>query len=178
MLSNTTKNPGLLKGPLIAIDESPVKIGTMKTLGIAHIAFGVRDMDRSLSFYRDLLGFKVVRDEEQEAEGTVLPALYKHMHAKRRVTTLYWKVGVGERFLVLSEQKDGNVTGKPIKLDEIGIHHVSFWVEDLNAVYEELEAKGVTFLVTPTKVDTTDGTFYTAFVSDPDGILIQLDELL
>ena len=150
----------------------------MKTRGIAHIAFGVRDMDKSLVFYRDLLGFKVVRDEEQQAEGTVLPALYRHIHEKRRVTTLYWKAGEGESFLVLSEQKDGKVTGAPIKLDEIGIHHVSFWVKDLNQLYGELKARGVPFLVTPTEVVTPDGTFYTAFLSDPDGILIQLDQLL
>ena len=135
-------------------------------------------MDKSLVFYRDLLGFKVVRDEEQQAEGTVLPALYRHIHKKRRVTTLYWEVGEGESFLVLSEQKDGKVTGAPIKLDEIGIHHVSFWVKDLNQLYGELKARGVPFLVTPTEVVTPDGTFYTSFLSDPDGILIQLDQLL
>ena len=35
----------------------------MKTHGVSHIAIGVRDMERSLAFYRDTLGFEVVRDE-------------------------------------------------------------------------------------------------------------------
>ena len=31
--------------------------------GISHIAIGVRDMEKSLPFYRDVLGLRVVEDE-------------------------------------------------------------------------------------------------------------------
>ena len=75
----------------------------MLTNGVSHIAVGVRDMDASLRFYRDLLGFEVVRDEVQATQGTVLPALYQEPHDQRRVATLYWKKGPHEAFLVLSE---------------------------------------------------------------------------
>ena len=56
----------------------------MVTKGVSHIAIGVRDMDKSLRFYRDLLGFQVVRDEIQKTRGTVLPALYRDPHEERR----------------------------------------------------------------------------------------------
>lgn len=148
----------------------------MITNGVSHIAVGVRDMDKSLAFYRDLLGFEVVRDEIQETKGSVLPALYKDSHEQRRVTSLYWKRGRDEAFLVLSEHSDKPVTGEPIKLDQIGIHHFAFWVEDLPGVYEELKSKGAEFVVAPTKV--ANGTFNSAFLCDPDGILVQLDELV
>lgn len=150
----------------------------MNTKGVSHIALGVRDMERSLAFYRDSLGFEVVRDEVQPTVGTVLPALYKTAHRERRVATLYWQRAKGSAFLVLSEHSDKPVSGEAIKLDEIGIHHVGFWVEDVSAVYQELKAKGVEFVVEPTRVKVEDGTFHSAFLVDPDGILLQLDELV
>ena len=150
----------------------------MVTNGVSHIAVGVRDMDASLGFYRDLLGFEVVRDEVQATQGTVLPALYQEPHDQRRVATLYWKKGPYEAFLVLSEHSDKPASGEPIKLDQIGIHHYAFWVENLPQVYEELKAKGADFVVAPTVTRTTDGNFNSAFLRDPDGILVQLDELV
>ena len=150
----------------------------MLTKGVSHIAVGVRDMDKSLAFYRDLLGFEVVRDEVQSTKGTVLPALYKDPHEQRRVATLYWKRGKDEAFLVLSEHSDKPVSGEPIKLDQIGVHHFAFWVDNLPAVYEELKGKGAEFVVPPSKAKTADGIFHSAFLCDPDGILVQLDELV
>ena len=150
----------------------------MLTNGVSHIAVGVRDMDASLRFYRDLLGFEVVRDEVQATQGTVLPALYQEPHDQRRVATLYWKKGPREAFLVLSEHSDKPVSGEPIKLDQIGIHHYAFWVENLPQVYEELKAKGADFVVPPTVTKTKDGNFNSTFLRDPDGILVQLDELV
>ncbi len=150
----------------------------MVTNGVSHIAVGVRDMDASLRFYRDLLGFEVVRDEVQATQGTVLPALYQEPHDQRRVATLYWKKGPREAFLVLSEHSDKPVSGEPIKLDQIGIHHYAFWVENLPQVYAELKAKGADFVVPPTVTKTKDGNFNSTFLRDPDGILVQLDELV
>ncbi len=148
----------------------------MITNGVSHIALGVRDMEESLGFYRDLLGFHVVSDEVQEVRG-ILPALYKDLHKTRRAVTLRWKKGASEAFLVLSEHTDRAVSGEPIKLDQIGIHHFAFWVEDLPGVHEELLGKGAKFVVPPTKAKTPNGTFNSAFLCDPDGILVQLDEL-
>ncbi len=150
----------------------------MVTNGVSHIAVGVRDMDASLRFYRDLLGFEVARDEVQATQGTVLPALYKEPHDQRRVVTLYWKKGLHEAFLVLSEHSDKPASGEAIKLDQIGIHHFAFWVENLPQVYEELRARGADFVVPPTVAKTQDGNFNSAFLRDPDGILVQLDELV
>ncbi len=35
----------------------------MEATGISHIAVCVRDMDKALAFYRDILGMKISKDE-------------------------------------------------------------------------------------------------------------------
>ncbi len=150
----------------------------MKTKGVSHIALGVRDMEKALRFYRDLLGFRVVRDEIQETQGTVLPALYKDPHERRRVVTLRWKEGKEEAFLVLSEHTDRPVSGEAIKLDQIGIHHFALWVEDVEGTYRDLCARGAEALVPPTVNQLPEGKICSAFFRDPDGIIVQLDEML
>jgi hypothetical protein len=34
-------------------------------------------------------------------------------------------------------------------VDQIGISHIGFWVKGLDAVYEDLKSKGVTFAAPP-----------------------------
>jgi hypothetical protein len=46
-------------------------------------------------------------------------------------------------------------------------------------LYEDLKGKGATFAAPPhVLVKTKEGTIRSAFVQDPDGILIQLDEMV
>ena len=70
-------------------------------------------------------------------------------------------------------------TGTGIKVDQIGISHFGIWVKGLDAICAELKSKGVTFAAPPhIGAKTAAGMFRTAFLQDPDGILIQLDELV
>jgi catechol 2,3-dioxygenase-like lactoylglutathione lyase family enzyme len=50
----------------------------MSALGMSHVAFCVRDLERSLAFYRDALGFRVRNDRVQETTTGGLPHVYKH----------------------------------------------------------------------------------------------------
>src|SRR5580704_1014419 len=64
---------------------------------VSHIAVGVRDMDRSLHFYRDLLGLKVCLDTMENIGG---------------FKTLFANPVEGP--------------GDAIKLDQVGVHHSPF----------------------------------------------------
>ena len=65
--------------------------------------------------------------------------------------------------------------GDPIKLDQIGISHLSFSVPDVKALAEELTSKGVQ-PVGPLEVRTdARGNLGSFYVYDPYGILIQFD---
>jgi len=147
---------------------------------ISHVAIGVRDMERSLRFYRDLLGLEVMSDQTQPIGD--MPALYaKPETGKRRAVNLRYGKSPGRGFLVLSE-RPGGTPGEAIKLDEVGISHFSWWVDDLRAIHEKLKAAGTKILVAPSEVDpagfgeTSQHKYLTCLFEDPDGIILQLDQ--
>ena len=148
--------------------------------GISHVAIGVRDMQRSLKFYRDLLGLEVRYDQMQPIGG--MASLYKNpQKGQRRAVHLHYGKGESRGFLVLTEMP-GGTPGEPIKLDEVGISHFSWWVDDVRAIYEKLKAAGVKVLVPPYETDaggygeTSGRKYLTCLFEDPDGIMLQLDQ--
>jgi catechol 2,3-dioxygenase-like lactoylglutathione lyase family enzyme len=147
---------------------------------VSHVAIGVRDMERSLHFYRDLLGLEVMSDQTQSLGD--MPTLYAKPDAgKRRAVNLRYGTGAGRGFLVLSE-RPGGTPGEAIKLDEVGISHFSWWVDNLRAIHDKLKAAGVKVLVAPSEVDpagfgeTSSHKYLTCLFEDPDGIILQLDQ--
>jgi catechol 2,3-dioxygenase-like lactoylglutathione lyase family enzyme len=68
-----------------------------------------------------------------------------------------------------------NPDGSPIKLDQIGISHLSFTVGDVKALAAELTAKGVQLAGPMDGFTNAQGEVSSIFVYDPDGILVQFD---
>ena len=104
--------------------------------GISHIAIGVRNMDKSLPFYRDVLGLRVVRDEVERMGG-----MSGVTDNRRRAARLVWDNGLWATYVVLS-QSAGTASGTPSKLDQIGIHHFAFWVDQLRDRFERVKGPG------------------------------------
>ena len=69
----------------------------------------------------------------------------------------------------------GQSDGEPIKLEQVGISHLSFSVRDVKALAEELVAKGVQLAGPMDAFANADGGIRTVFAYDPDGILVQFD---
>jgi catechol 2,3-dioxygenase-like lactoylglutathione lyase family enzyme len=159
----------------------------MTPRSMSHVAFCVRDFDRSLHFYRDLLGFQVAQEGTETEASKYQEGIYERENRKFRFVTLrYGKAndspyGMSEDapIVVLIAPIDAPPNGNSIKVDQLGISHVGFWVKGLDAIYEDLKGKGVTFVAPPhVLAKTKAGTIRSAFAQDPDGILIQLDEML
>ncbi|MBV8773297.1 MAG: VOC family protein [Deltaproteobacteria bacterium] len=148
--------------------------------GISHVAIGVRDMERSLKFYRDLLGLEVRYDQMQPIGG-MGNLCSNPQKGQRRAAHLHYGKGEGRGFLVLTEMP-GGTPGEAIKLDQVGISHVSWWVDDIRAIYEKLKAAGAKILVPPYETDaggygeTSGRKYLTCLFEDPDGIMLQLDQ--
>src|SRR5258708_12079058 len=109
-------------------------------------------MDRSLHFYRDLLGLKVCLDT-MESIGGIKSLFTSPQMGKRRAVYLRFEDGPHASFLVLS-QNPGETPGSAIKLDQVGVHHFAFWVDDLRERVATLEAAGVPILVRPPQPET------------------------
>ena len=152
----------------------------MKAKGVSHIAVCVADLERSLHFYRDLLGLTVRMHTTQQMArrpGAESAEMYQRTRESRTVANVYFDdPDTTEPFLVLTSHPGDEVEGEPIKLDQIGISHISFGVEDVRAYAEELVAKGVPLAGTMADFTNDKGEMRTFFVYDPDGILVQFDQ--
>jgi glyoxylase I family protein len=146
----------------------------MEATGISHVAICVRDLDKSLEFYRDILGMKVLADRMQDTTTGGLPHVYKHSRKARRQVRLAYEEGAIPTLTMTShpgEAPDGDL----IKLDQIGISHISFTVKDVKALAAELAAKGVQLAGPLEGFTNSRGEVSSIFVYDPDGILVQFD---
>ena len=152
----------------------------MQAKGVSHIAVCVADLERSLHFYRDLLGLTVRLHTTQNMArrpGAESAEMYQQPRESRTVANVWFDdPDTPQPFLVLTSHPGSQVEGEPIKLDQIGISHISFEVEDVRAYAEELMAKGVTMAGTLADFADDQGVMRTFFVYDPDGILVQFDQ--
>jgi catechol 2,3-dioxygenase-like lactoylglutathione lyase family enzyme len=151
---------------------------------LSHVALGVRDYERSLHFYRDLLGFQIAQEiTDTPAEG----GISERSGRQYRIAVLRYTrensapYGMSEEapVIALVAPQGPPPTGSAIKADQVGISHFGIWVKGLDGICQELKSRGVKFAAEPhTGAKTKQGTLRTAFVEDPDGILIQLDEMV
>jgi catechol 2,3-dioxygenase-like lactoylglutathione lyase family enzyme len=148
---------------------------------ISHVAIGVSDMKRSLPFYRDLLGLKISLDTEETIKFSAKSG--EPAEVKRHAIYMRWEDGQDATFIVLS-QNHPNSTGQPLKLNQVGIHHFSFWVDDLKKRVVKLKAAGVPIVVEPSESageaygEPHEKRILTTIFKDPDGTMIQFDQRL
>jgi catechol 2,3-dioxygenase-like lactoylglutathione lyase family enzyme len=146
----------------------------MNASAISHIAICTKDMEKSLAFYRDILGMKVLFDGPTDpTEGGRLHNYQQARHSRRRVSLSF---GAGRKpTLTITGHAGEAIAGAPLKLDQMGITHFSFTVSDATALMQELQAKGVPLAGPREAFTDAQGRVRSFYVHDPDGILIQFD---
>ena len=138
---------------------------------VRHIGIVVTDMEKSLKFYRDLLGLKIKSLVDEE--GEFLDNMLAHENVKNRVAKLYAKNGNALVELINSKSY-GNK--KDRDFFTIGAYHFAFTVDNLEKTYDYLVKNGVKFTAPPQQ--TPDGFAKVTFCEDPDGTLIELVEVI
>ena len=142
-----------------------------------HIAVNSKDLERSVDFYRRL-GFQVLQDREVHNEK-VKEAFAVPTGDLRFV---HLRLGDAEDATMLdivewggSGTADG--PGAPAQHQQ-GITRFAVLTDDTERVYRELSADGVEFLTTPTQVMTPQGGWNVCLALDPDGVVVQITELV
>ena len=118
----------------------------MEATCVTHVGVCVRDMEKSLAFYRDALGMKVLGEKTTDpSEGGRQGGRiqnYKFQRRVRRWVSLAYGEGATPT-LTLTSHPGEEPDGAPIQLDQVGISHISFGVHDVKALADELTAKGL-----------------------------------
>jgi len=142
------------------------------TKAIRHTGVIVTNMERSLEFYRDMLGLIVVLDREQE--GEFLARLIALPGVRMRVAMLQAEDGNKvELFQFYSHPKPAP---EKVETSDIGCSHLAFAIEDVDAAYEEFQQKGIKFNSAP--MISPDGYAKVVYCHDPDGTIIELVQIL
>lgn len=143
------------------------------------MAVGVSDMDESLEFYRDLMGLDVTLDAIEGAFGADADSY------RRRAAYLRIPSDPGDSFIVLDQLLDEPPRGRPPRILDLGTHHFSFWVDDVEQLFTEAVGRGYRAILRPTEADAEaygerpgSARFLTAVLKDPDGNPVQIDQRL
>lgn len=133
-----------------------------------HTSFTVSDMERSLAFYRDLLGFEVVSERVSGAEfaskitgipGAELKVVY---------------VRAGGYFLELIQYLAAEGERIEPRTNRPGSAHLCFNVDDIDKAYAKLVAHGVKVQHEPVEVGGGPNKGGRAmYFLDPDGFTIE-----
>lgn len=135
----------------------------------SHVGICVADLDRSLAFYRDALGFTEVGrlDVAGDAPETLLALADVDLEA-------IFLERDGVRIELLHYRSPAHRgTGDPRPMNALGLTHLSLRVDDLAAAITALEAAGARVLHT-TRTWNPELASGAVFALDPDGTRIEL----
>ena len=137
-----------------------------------HTGYTVSDLDRSLVFYRDLLGCEVIAT--QEKEGGYLAAIVGYPDAHVRMAHL--RVPGGEHVIELFEYLEPYGDRADVEPRNVGASHLCFIVADLRAVYEKAARAGGDVVRVPAGRGRTgiNRGGLALYLRDPDGITMEL----
>jgi catechol 2,3-dioxygenase-like lactoylglutathione lyase family enzyme len=145
---------------------------------IQHVGLTVSDLDRSIAFYRDVLGLELFVAPNMPVEGPhVAHALGVEPPAALRVA--FFRVGDSDSQIELLQYlSPPSTTRRAAAQNNIGAAHVCFQVADVRARIAELEARGVEFVSNLNVLD--EGAlagWRWVYFKDPDGHTLELVEV-
>ena len=155
----------------------------MAGITLDHVALMVSDLEASLRFYRDLLGFEVLSPEEHK--GGPIDEMVNidgvHMREYRLVppggVNGYQRgKSAGQITLDLIQWITPTSPQERVAINHVPSAHLCFGLEDLPAVHERLKNEGVEFVSPPVRFS-GEGEWHVLFFYDPDGNLLEFNEI-
>lgn len=141
---------------------------------IRHIGVVIADIEQSLDFYVNTLGFKISKQADES--GQCIDNFLNLTDTE--VTTIKMSDDNDNilELLYFSSHRDESDKNKARALNEIGCSHFALTVSNLDDLHSNLIEKGIQFNYPPQVSD--DGKVKVAFCRDPDGTFIEMVEEL
>jgi len=139
---------------------------------VRHTGIVVSDIERSIHFYGDLLGFEIQKDMLES--GEYIDNFSDLQNAS--VRTVKMSLNNGDMVELLYYDSHPEQPDYSRKITQIGCSHIALTVEDLDHTYRLLTEAGVRFNSPPQQ--SPDGYAKVTFCKDPDGSLVELVEVI
>lgn len=142
---------------------------------VLHIGLTVSDLDRSVAFYRDVLGLSYIG--EMAMEGPETEKLFGRPGCQARVAYLNGSPDSQMPPVELIQFVGQPFEKKPGDLFCTSISELCFLSSDIDDDYKRLSQAGVEFLSEPQTFDSTKygfGKSRAVYLRDPDGIILEL----
>lgn len=120
---------------------------------LTYVGIRVRDLERSLAFYEDVLGMKEILRGTMNHGG-----VYVHLKSP----------GSAQR-VELNWYPRSNRFYRPYRQGD-ELDHLALWCQNVRSVYRRILRHGARSVLAPFR----EGAYELAFVKDPDGIWIEL----
>jgi len=144
----------------------------VKLTSVFHTGFTVRDIERSIAFYRDTLGMILVHRQEGTADYLATVTGF----AGVRLRMAFLKLSADDPH-VLELLEYASHRGEPTDraTNRPGNGHLCFKVDDIHAWHRTLTARGVHCISEPVRISAgiNEGAF-AVYLRDPDGFTIEL----
>lgn len=144
----------------------------MPVIGAHHTSFSVIDMRETLAFYCDLLGFEIVNERPAVTE-----AYFREIvgFPDAVVYAVLLRIPGTDHLLELLEYKHPRGIPQDLRPNNPGSGHIAYVVDDLLAMYPELQEAGVEFVSAPVALDAGPNSGgWALYLKDPNGIIIEL----
>lgn len=141
---------------------------------LAHLSIVARDADRLAEFYRKVFKCRDRRASqilsgEKVSRGNGLP--------NTEIYSIWLTLpGIEEMFLEIHQYRQ--MADRPLpRVNEPGYAHLSFEVEDIGATRDDIVRAGGRDQREITNLGTVEARFLAVYMRDPEGNLIELEEL-
>ena len=145
---------------------------------IFHINIVVEDLDRTLAFYCDVLGFSVVEGKITVEDPTLARGFGYEGNGRMRWALIRLGDDEGAPLIDVEQWIEPATTGRSYpECRNNGIGRIALEVGDIDKAYGDLKDKGVAFLSPPQTLNFPPfGDFKFCCLRDPDGIVLELVE--
>lgn len=145
---------------------------------IHHAAILVSNLEKSLHFYRDILGWKVLFNDTLSIPNT---AELMDLPEIEGLTVMLQKDdktfnGMIELIEISKPKPEPSPKGAGFRMT--GLRMLSFRVDHITKVYNALSDKGVIFISPPRQLNWDKYSIKACMFTDPDGVLIEIIEFL